>query len=151
MNCRPITLQTSLAYDISSWNATEYRHKDKIVQIIDESKAAVNRLYQMIRTADEQEREVLYAQIADVKAERDKHVARWLTNENVLILVLRHYEKNSAADWRIYAALINHPIFSELLWELYDGTALQVAEDENGEYTLYGRKFTKIHRKMRMK
>ena len=97
MNCRPITLQTSLAYDISSWNATEYRHKDKIVQIIDESKAAVNRLYQMIRTADEQEREVLYAQIADVKAERDKHVARWLTNENVLILVLRHYEKNSAA------------------------------------------------------
>ena len=59
--------------------------------------------------------------------------------------------KNSAADWRVYAALINHPIFSEFLWELYDGTALQVVEDENGEYTLYGRKFTKIHRKMRMK
>lgn len=66
-----------------------------------------------------------------------------MTNENVLILVLRHYEKNSAADWRVYAALINHPIFSEFLWELYDGTALQVVEDENGEYTLYGRKFTK--------
>ena len=146
---RPIS--SNLAYDISSGNAIEYRHKDKIVQIIDESKAAVNRLYQMIRTADEQEREVLYAQIADIKAARDKQVARWLTNENVLILVLRHYEKNSAADWRIYAALINHPIFSELLWELYDGTALQVVEDENGEYTLYGRKFTKIHRKMRMK
>ena len=146
---RPIS--SNLAYDISSGNATEYRHKDKIVQIIDESKAAVNRLYQMIRTADEQEREVLYAQIAYIKAERDKQVARWLTNENVLILVLRHYEKNSAADWRIYAALINHPIFSELLWELYDGTALQVVEDENGEYKLYGRKFTKIYRKMRMK
>ena len=146
---RPIS--SNLAYDISSGNATEYRHKDKIVQIIDESKAAVNHLYQIIRTADEQEREVLYAQIADIKAEHDKQVARWLTNENVLILVLRHYEKNSAADWRIYAALINHPIFSELLWELYDGTALQVVEDENGEYTLYGRKFTKIYRKMRMK
>ena len=146
---RPIS--SNLAYDISSGNATEYRHKDKIVQIIDESKAAVNRLYQTIRTADEQEREVLYAQIADIKAECDKQVARWLTNENVLILVLRHYEKNSAADWHIYAALINHPIFSELLWELYDGTALQVVEDENGEYTLYGRKFTKVYRKMRMK
>ena len=146
---RPIS--SNLAYDISSGNATEYRHKDKIVQIIDESKAAVNRLYQTIRTADEQEREVLYAQIADIKAARDKQVAKWLTNENVLILVLRHYEKNSAADWRIYAALINHPIFSELLWELYDGTALQVVEDESGEYTLYGRKFTKKHRKMRMK
>ncbi len=146
---RPIS--SNLAYNISSGNATEYRHKDKIVQIIDESKAAVNRLYQSIRTADEQEREVLYAQIADIKAERDKQVSKWLTNENVLILVLRHYEKNSAADWRIYAALINHPIFSELLWELYDGTALQVVEDENGEYTLYGRKFTKKYRKMRMR
>ena len=146
---RPIS--SNLSYNISSGNATEYRHKDKIVQIIDESKAAVNRLYQTIRTADEQEREVLYAQIADIKAERDKQVAKWLTNENVLILVLRHYEKNSAVDWRIYAALINHPIFSELLWELYDGTALQVVEDESGEYTLYGRKFTKKHRKMRMK
>ena len=70
---RPIS--SNLSYNISSGNATEYRHKDKIVQIIDESKAAVNRLYQTIRTADEQEREVLYAQIADIKAERDKQVA----------------------------------------------------------------------------
>ena len=145
---RPIS--SSLAYNIGSGNATEYRHKDKIVEIIDESKARINRLYLTIRTVDEQEREVLYEQIADIKAERDKQVTKWLTNENVLILVLRHYEKNSAADWRIYAAFINHPIFSELLWELYDGTAEQVTEDENGEYTLYGRKFAKKYKKMRM-
>lgn len=146
---RPIS--SSLAYNMASGNATEYRHKDKIVQIIDESKAAINRLYLSIRTADEQEREVLYEQITDIKAERDQQVAKWLTNENVLILVLRHYEKNSAADWRIYAAFINHPIFSELLWELYDGTAKEVTEDENGEYSLYGRKFAKKYKKMRMK
>lgn len=146
---RPIS--SSLAYNMASGNATEYRHKDKIVQIIDESKAAINRLYLSIRTADEQEREVLYEQITDIKAERDRQVAKWLTNENVLILVLRHYEKNSAADWRIYAAFINHPIFSELLWELYDGTAKEVTEDENGEYSLYGRKFAKKYKKMRMK
>lgn len=145
---RPIS--SSLAYDIGSGNATEYRHKDKIVEIIDESKAKINRLYLTIRTTDEQEREVLYEQIADIKAERDKQVSKWLTNENVLILVLRHYEKNSAADWRIYAAFINHPIFSEPLWELYDGTANKVTEDENGEYTLYGRKFAKKYKKMRM-
>ena len=144
-------ISSSLAYDIGSGNATEYRHKDKIVQIIDESKAAINRLYLSIRTADEQEREVLYEQITDIKAERDRQVTKWLTNENVLILVLRHYEKNSAADWRIYAAFINHPIFSELLWELYDGTAKEVTEDENGEYSLYGRKFAKKYKKMRMK
>ena len=144
-------ISSSLAYNMGSGNATEYRHKDKIVQIIDESKAAINRLYLSIRTADEQEREVLYEQITDIKAERDQQVAKWLTNENVLILVLRHYEKNSAADWRIYAAFINHPIFSELLWELYDGTAKEVTEDENGEYSLYGRKFAKKYKKMRMK
>ena len=89
-------ISSSLAYNMASGNATEYRHKDKIVQIIDESKAAINRLYLSIRTADEQEREVLYEQITDIKAERDQQVAKWLTNENVLILVLRHYEKNSA-------------------------------------------------------
>ncbi len=146
-----LPISSSLAYDVGSGNATEYRHKDKIVQIIDESKAAINRLYLSIRTADEQEREVLYKQITDIKAERDRQVTKWLTNENVLILVLRHYEKNSAADWRIYAAFINHPIFSELLWELYDGTAKEVTEDENGEYSLYGRKFAKKYKKMRMK
>lgn len=70
---RPIS--SSLAYDIGSGNATEYRHKDKIVEIIDESKARINRLYQTIRTADEQEREVLYEQIADIKAERYKRVS----------------------------------------------------------------------------
>ena len=146
-----LPISSSLAYNMASGNATEYRHKDKIVQIIDESKAAINRLYLSIRTADEQEREVLYEQITDIKAERDRQVTKWLTNENVLILVLRHYEKNSAADWRIYAAFINHPIFSELLWELYDGTAKEVTEDENGEYSLYGRKFAKKYKKMRMK
>lgn len=146
-----LPISSSLAYNMASGNATEYRHKDKIVQIINESKAEINRLYLSIRTADEQEREVLYEQITDIKAERDQQVAKWLTNENVLILVLRHYEKNSAADWRIYAAFINHPIFSELLWELYDGTAKEVTEDENGEYSLYGRKFAKKYKKMRMK
>lgn len=137
----PISL--TLSYNVLSGNATEYRHKDKIVEIIDGYKARVNRLYMSLRTADEQEREVLYDRIADEKAERDKQVDKWLTNENVLILVLRHYEKNSASDWHIYAALINHPIFSELLSETYDRFIVKVVEDEGGEYSLYGRKFAK--------
>ena len=138
---RPIS--ANLAYNVRSGNATEYRHKDKIVEAIDVSKAQINRLYQTIRTVDEDEREVLYERIAEVKAERDKQIFKWLTNKNVLILVLRHYEKNNVADWRIYAALIDHPIFADLLWELYDGTATKVVEDEHGEYVLYGRKYTK--------
>ena len=137
---RPISEQ--LAYNLASGNATEYRHKDKIVGIIDDVKAKTNRLYMELRTADEQEREVIYAQISDIKTERDKLVNKWLTNENVLMLVLRHYEKNSPSDWRIYAALINHPVFSDLLFELYDRFP-KIEENESGKYLLYGRKFAK--------
>ena len=137
---RPISEQ--LAYNLASGNATEYRHKDKIVGIIDDVKAKTNRLYMELRTADEQEREVIYAQISDIKTERDKLVNKWLTNENVLMLVLRHYEKNSSSDWRIYAALINHPVFSDLLFELYDRFP-KIEENERGKYLLYGRKFAK--------
>ncbi len=35
-----------------------------------------------IRTADEQEREVLFDRIADEKSRRDKEASKWLTNEN---------------------------------------------------------------------
>ena len=138
-----IPISASLAYNIASGNATEYRHKDKIVEIIDECKARINKLYMALRTADEQEREVLYDRIYDEKAERDRQVAKWLTNENVLVLVIRHYEKNSASDWRIYAALINHPLFSELISETFDRFIIKVVEGEDGEYSLYGRKFAK--------
>lgn len=137
---RPISEQ--LAYNLASGNATEYRHKDKIVEIIDDAKAKTNRLYMELRPADEQEREVIYAQISDIKTERDKLVNKWLTNENVLMLVLRHYEKNNPSDWRIYAALINHPVFSDLLFELYDRFP-KIEESESGKYLLYGRKFAK--------
>ena len=139
---RPISEQ--LAYNLASGNATEYRHKDKIVEIIDDAKAKTNRLYMELRTADEQEREVIYAQISDIKTERDKLVNKWLTNENVLMLVLRHYERNSPSDWRIYAALINHPVFSDLLFELYDRFP-KIEENESGKYLLYGRKFAKVY------
>lgn len=135
-------ISEQLAYNLASGNATEYRHKDKIVGIIDDVKAKTNRLYMELRTADEQEREVIYAQISDIKTERDKLVNKWLTNENVLMLVLRHYEKNSSSDWRIYAALINHPVFSDLLFELYDRFP-KIEENESGKYLLYGRKFAK--------
>lgn len=138
-----IPISMSLSYNIASGNATEYRHKDKIVEIIDEYKAKVNRLYMALRSADEHEREVIYERISNEKTERDRQVSKWLTNENVLILVLRHYEKNSASDWHIYASLINHPMFSDLLTELYDRLIIKVVEDPNGEYPLYGQKFAK--------
>ncbi len=104
--------------DYNKTSATDYRHKDKVVALCEEYKIKINQLYQEIRTADDQEIPVLYDMIADVKAERDKKVAKWLTSDAVLMLVIKHYEKNDASDWRIYAALINNPLFENMLFEL---------------------------------
>ena len=85
----------------TSDNATDYRHKDKIIEICDEYKATISRLYMELRVADDQEKEVIYDKITETKTERDKRVSKLITSENVLILVLRHYEKNTPSDWRI--------------------------------------------------
>ena len=127
----------------ASDNATDYRHRDKIIEICDECKAKISRLYMELRIADEQEKELVYDKIAEAKVERDRLVSKWLTNENVLILVLRHYEKNSPSDWRIYAPIVNTPQFKNFS----RCTALPigcVAEKEDGDFTVYGKKFARI-------
>ena len=96
-----------------------------------------------LRIADDQEKELIYDKIAETKSERDRLVSKWLTNENVLILVLRHYEKNSPSDWRIYAPIVNTPHFKN--FSRY--TALPIGcveEKEDGEFTVYGKKFARI-------
>ena len=127
----------------ASDNATDYRHRDKIIEICDECKAKISRLYMELRIADEQEKELFYDKIAEAKDERDRLVSKWLTNENVLILVLRHYEKNSPSDWRIYASIVNTPQFKNFS----RCTALPigcVAEKEGGDFVVYGKKFARI-------
>lgn len=127
----------------ASDNATYYRHRDKIIEICDECKAKISRLYMELRIADEQEKELVYDKIAESKVERDRLVSKWLTNENVLILVLRHYEKNSPSDWRIYAPIVNTPQFKNFS----RCTALPmgcVAEKEDGDFVVYGKKFARI-------
>jgi hypothetical protein len=126
----------------TSDNATDYRHRDKIIEICDECKARISRLYMELRIADDQEKELVYDKIAETKSERDRLVSKWLTNENVLILVLRHYEKNSPSDWRIYAPIVNTPHFKN--FSRY--TALPIGcveEKEDGEFTVYGKKFAR--------
>lgn len=127
----------------ASDNATDYRHRDKIIETCDECKAKISRLYMELRIADEQEKELVYDKIAEAKDERDRLVSKWLTNENVLILVLRHYEKNSPSDWRIYAPIVNTPQFKNFS----RCTALPigcVAEKEDGDFVVYGKKFARI-------
>lgn len=126
----------------TSDNATDYRHRDKIIEICDEYKARLGRLYMALRSADEKEREVIYERIQDEKAERDSKVSRWLTSINVMLFVIRHYEKNSPSDWRIYAPLINTPLFQKEMLA-YPVPEFFIVEDPDGEYCLYGRNFTK--------
>ena len=137
------TISWTIIDKTASDNATDYRHRDKIIEICDECKAKISRLYMELRIADEQEKELVYDKIAEAKVERDRLVSKWLTNENVLILVLRHYEKNSPSDWRIYAPIVNTPQFKNFS----RCTALPigcVAEKEDGDFTVYGKKFARI-------
>ena len=126
----------------TSDNATDYRHRDKIIEICEEYRTRIDRLYMELRIADDQEKELVYDKIAETKSERDRLVSKWLMNENVLILVLRHYEKNSPSDWRIYAPIVNTPHFKN--FSRY--TALPIGcveEKEDGEFTVYGKKFAR--------
>ncbi|MBO5068347.1 MAG: hypothetical protein J6C62_08125 [Clostridia bacterium] len=132
-----------IGYKTTSDNATDYRHRDKIIEICDESKKRISRLYMELRVADDQEKELIYEKIMEEKTDRDKQVSKWLTSENVLIFVVRHYEKNSPSDWRIYAPIVTSPAFKEFSRE----RALPigcVAEKEGGEFTVYGKKFARI-------
>ena len=126
----------------TSDNATDYRHRDKIIEICDESKARISRLYMELRVADDQEKEVLYEKIAEEKAKRDRKVSKWLTSENVLIFVVRHYEKNRPSDWRIYAPIVNASMFEKFS----RNQALPIGcveEKADGEFTVYGKKFAR--------
>lgn len=126
----------------TSDNATDYRHRDKIIEICDEHKTRLGKLYMALRSADEKEREVIYERIQDEKAERDSKVSRWLTSINVMLFVIRHYEKNSPSDWRIYAPLINTPLFQKEMFA-YTLPDYYIVEDPDGPYCFYGRNFAK--------
>lgn len=126
----------------TSDNATDYRHRDKIIEICEEYRTRIDRLYMELRIADDQEREVIYNRIAEEKAERDKQVSKWLTSRNILIFVARHYEKNRPSDWRIYAPIVNSHHFKDFM--LKGGSPIGfVEENENGSIVVYGKKFAR--------
>lgn len=129
--------------ETTSDNATDYRHRDKVIEICEEYRTRIDRLYMELRIADDQEREVVYDRIAEEKAERDRQVSKWLTSKNVLIFVVRHYEKNRPSDWRIYAPIVNSNRFKDFM--LKGGSPIGfVEENRNGNIIVYGKKFARI-------
>ncbi len=127
---------------IPSGNSTDYRHRDRVIEICEVYKTKLNALYDLYSKAEKPEKTVLYETIMQTKAERDELVAKQLTSYAVLVLLIRYYEQKDSTNWRAYEPIVKHPLYREML----SGggyTMPEVVEDANGEYTLYNLKFTK--------
>lgn len=127
---------------IASSNSTDYRHRDKVIEICEEYKTKLNALYDLYSKAEKSERAILYETITQTKAERDELVAKQITSYAVLVLLIRYYEQKDSTNWRIYEPIVKHPLYREML-SANGYTMPEVIEDINGEYTLYNLKFTK--------
>ena len=123
-------------------SSTVYEHRDKVLSICKEYKKKLDLLYKELRNADEDEKDVVYTRIKQTKDERNEKVKSALTEEYVLYLVLKEYEKETGENWHLYAPLLKNELFNSMLIESKERMQ-QIEESENGEYDLYGLKFTK--------
>lgn len=123
-------------------NSTSYAKKDAIVKISEAYRKELNVLYKELSMGDDDEREMLYEKIQEKKKERNEKVCALLTNEYVLYLVLKHYDKGNRHDWQLYAPILDNPLFILMLKESKEKLC-EVVEDEQGEFSVYGKKYKK--------
>ena len=122
--------------------STVYDKKKKIISLCLEYQEKLDFLYKGIRIGDEDEKDVLYTRIKQIKEERNEKVKNELTEEYVLYLVLKEYESCSGENWHLYAPLLESELFNNMLVKSKE-KMLKVFQKEDGEYDLYGIKFTK--------
>ena len=123
--------------------STVYEHRDKIVAICKEFEKKLDFLYSELRRSDDDEKEVIYTRIKQTKEERNEKVKELLSEEYVLYLILKEYEKETGENWHIYAPLLESELFKSML--VQSKVKMQkVVEKDDGEYDLYGLKFAKI-------
>ncbi len=123
--------------------STVYEHRDKIVAICKEFEKKLDFLYSELRRADDDEKEVIYTRIKQTKEERNEKVKELLSEEYVLYLILKEYEKETSENWHLYAPLLESELFKSML--VQSKVKMQkVTEKDDGEYDLYGLKFAKI-------
>ncbi len=123
--------------------STDYRHRDRIISICEEYKLKLNQAQQAFRLAPKAEREVAYENILELQAELDRQISKYLTNQTVAVLVIRYFEQKNVTDWRMYEPIISNPVYLAMIAK--NGYPVpKVKEDADGEYDLYGIKFTKI-------
>jgi hypothetical protein len=122
--------------------STSYAQKEKIVNLCQEYGKELSSLYKQLSLVDNDEKEVVYQKIQDKKAERNEKVSKLLTNEDVLYLVLKHYEKKKSENWHLYAPILECELFVKMLKQSKE-KMLTIAKDINGEFSLYSQKYTK--------
>ena len=122
--------------------STDYENKAKIINVCNEYEKRLSALRMKLRKSDEDEKEIVYENINQTIVERNKKVEQYLKNKNVLYLVIKSLEKNKETDWNIYAPLLDHPMFIEIL----NGSKAKmskVIEKEDGEFKIFKFSFTK--------
>lgn len=123
--------------------STVYEHRNKVVAICKEFEKKLDFLYSELRRADDDEKEVIYTRIKQTKEDRNEQVNELFSEEYVLYLVLKEYEKMKGENWHIYAPLLENELFKGML-KMSKEKLQKVAPKDDGEYDLYGLKFAKI-------
>ena len=124
--------------------STVYEHRDKVVAICKEFEKKLDYLYSELRRADDDEKEVIYTRIKQTKEDRNAKVKELLSEEYILYLVLKEYEKTAGENWHLYAPLLENELFKSML-KTSEEKMQKVSPKANGEYDLYSLKFTKKH------
>jgi hypothetical protein len=123
--------------------STAYQHKNKIVEICEDCKKELDYLYGEIRTSvDDDEKDCLYSKIRQIKDERNVQVKELLSEEYVLYLIIKEYEKKKGENWHLYASILGSELFNSML-KMSKEKMQKVVEKADGEYNLYGLKFAK--------
>ena len=123
--------------------STVYEHRDKVIAICKEFEKKLDFLYSELRRADDDEKDYLYAKIKQTKDERNEKVKELLSEEYVLYLIFKEYEKEASENWHLYAPLLESELFKSML-EQSKVKMQKIVEKDDGEYDLYGLKFAKI-------
>lgn len=123
--------------------STAYDHKKEIIAISKEYKEKLDFLYSELRRADDDEKDNLYVKIKQTKDKRNEEVKELLSEEYVLYLILKEYEKEESENWHLYAPLLENELFKGML-KMSKEKMQKVASKDDGEYDLYGLKFAKI-------
>ena len=122
--------------------STVYKQRDRVIARCNEYKDEISALYKKLNSAEEDEKDAIYEQIQQQKIIAKASIDSLLCNEHVVYLVLKHYEKTHCENWHLYAHILENEQFIKMLKESKEKMS-QIAEDVNGEYELYGKKYSK--------